>query len=118
MAFVAPYLNGVALTRYLTPGVNSQRTDELQPIVMPVACTADNLRALVIQTSGGTATSIAFTIRVNGSNSSVTCTSATADNSSCADTSNSVAIAAGDRVLIQAAGSGTTPLFTVGFRCR
>ena len=77
---------------------------------VPFAGTLTNLYVRAEGTVGGT--SVVYTVRKNGSATAVTCTMTSAQ-STCSDTANSVAFAAGDLISIGSAKTGaTTPQVT------
>jgi len=72
---------------------------------VPAAGTVKNFYVRADSAVGGT--SIKYTVRKNGADTAVTCTMTSAQ-STCSDTTNSVAFAAGDRISISSAKSGST----------
>jgi hypothetical protein len=70
--------------------------------VMPAGGTLSNLRVLIQVATVQDADALAFTLRVNGADSALTCTvGGTAGDRSCSDTSNTVSVSAGDLVTLQ-----------------
>lgn len=88
-------------------------TEENRQIYMPTGGAIKELRVSYGATVANPNTLI-FTVRVNGSATSLTCT-VTGGGSTCADTSNSATVAAGDLVVIEKATSGTVTNSLVRF---
>ena len=105
---------GASATTYFSPGNNGTGAAELaRQMVSPVAGTIGNL----FVSAGGTqpaSGSLVFTLRVNGADTPVTATlTAGAGASVVSDTTNAVAVAAGDLISIAAANAATATSATV-----
>lgn len=85
--------------------LNQQATENLRYTQVPTSGTFKNLR-IHLPSSPGSGKSFTFTVRKNGSDTSVTCAVSDA-NTTCSDTSNSFTVAAGDNVNIKSVPSGT-----------
>jgi len=84
-----------------------------QVILVPVAGTLSKLR--VRHDTIATDVNTAFTVRKNGIDTALTCTIAAAGQAA-SDTTNSVAVAAGDRVSVKIVNSGVTATTATGPR--
>jgi hypothetical protein len=104
---------GIALPRNFAVNGNISRTDSLVETVVPVACTADTLLVSALSAPSAPMT---LTLFRNGAATSLSCT-VSALNVPCTSTA-SVALAAGDRIMFNGTGAGTSPSFAAGVRCR
>jgi hypothetical protein len=82
--------------------------------VMPTAKTASNLRVSLTGSLVPALGAVKLTLLVNGSASALTCTVA-AGASTCADTSHTVALAAGSEVAFEAVDAGVVAIVPVTF---
>lgn len=93
-----------AATLYLrSPGLAAYGTTETELNVAPRAGTVRNLRCHLGVAPGG-ADAVINTVRVNGADSVTTCTISAA-NTTCADTTNTVAVATGNRLSLKSVSS-------------
>ncbi|HEY3439099.1 MAG TPA: DNRLRE domain-containing protein [Paludibaculum sp.] len=104
-------------TQFNTPGFSGVQATATRPILVPVSCTADSLRGFTPDTTGSTSGSISFTLNVNGSDTGVACILVPGVNAICTSGS-SVALSAGDRLLVKISASGSVPYTAFSFRCR
>ena len=96
-----------AATLYLrAPGLAAYGTTETELLVAPRAGTVRNLRCHLGIAPGG-ADTVINTVRVNAVDSITTCTISAA-NTTCADTTNTAAVAAGSRLSVKSASSAGT----------
>jgi len=97
------------LTRYLSPDLATAASSE---VMVFMATRAGTLRDLYVHcTAPGTSESVVFTVRKNGSSTSLTATiSNTATDAN--DTSNTATVAAGDRISVSAVTSATATTVT------
>ncbi|MCH9836392.1 hypothetical protein K0U83_12055 [bacterium] len=96
-----------AATLYLrAPGLAAYGTTETELLVAPRAGTVRNLRCHLGVAPGG-ADTVINTVRVNAVDSITTCTISAA-NTTCADTTNTAAVAAGNRLSVMSVSSAGT----------
>ena len=96
-----------AATLYLrAPGLAAYGTTETELLVAPRAGTIRNLRCHLGVAPGG-ADTVINTVRVNAVDSITTCTISAA-NTTCADTTNTAAVAAGNRLSVMSVSSAGT----------
>lgn len=96
---------GVATLYLVGPGVVASGT-EAYLLIAPRAGTARNLRCYLGTAPGG-ADTVIITARLNGADTTTTCT-ITGAGQTCSDASNTAAVSAGDRVSLKAVSSAGT----------
>lgn len=97
---------GVATLYLVGPGVVASGTTEAYLLISPRAGTARNLRCYLGTAPGG-ADTVSITARLNGADTTTTCT-ITGAGQTCSDASNTAAVSAGDRVSLKAVSSAGT----------
>ena len=97
---------GVATLYLVGPGVVASGTTEAYLLIAPRAGTARNLRCYLGTAPGG-ADTVIITARLNGADTTTTCT-ITGAGQTCSDASNTAAVSAGDRVSLKAVSSAGT----------
>lgn len=97
---------GIATLYLRSPGLAATGTTETELLVAPRAGTVRNLRCH-LKIAPGSVDTVINTVRVNSTAIVTTCTISAAS-TSCADTSNTSAVSAGDRLSIEAVSSAGT----------
>jgi hypothetical protein len=117
---VSRLLAGTTITGggYSTPQFGGFRTDTVQSMIIPVACTLDSLRVYTPNATQATAPTVTVAVNINGSDTAVSCSVAPGTDATCNSQAASAAANAGDRLLFRVTGTGNTPYTTWTVRCR
>ncbi len=107
-------INGATSYWALTGSAAINATENARIVVMPVAGTLKNFYVRV-GAGAGASGSIVLTVRKNGADTAITLTftSASGSNFTISDTTNSVSVAAGDRITIGGTNNGTSQAGTI-----
>jgi hypothetical protein len=95
-----------AATAFAGPGIETVNTTEENFFVAPTAGTITKMYAHLGTAPGG-ADTVAYTLRINGADKTVTCTISAA-NTTANDTAHTEAVSAGDQICVKAVSSAVT----------